>query len=314
MLTRTLIVMILSLFIATVYSQSEPLQGDQDMQNLLITMLDGKTVQLKNYKGKKPVYLKFWASWCQPCREQMPHLQKTFVDYGDKIQIIAVNIDINDSLEAIESIKNEYALTVPIAIDSSGELSQAVNIIGTPYHILMDSAGTIVFKGHDASPQLDKTIQALTTKGTHGLPGQSLELVNDRPILVADKKSQYSALFFTSTWCDWYLKESRPEMSANCINAQKQINALFTTHPDIHWVGIISRLWTGDKELNDYKSKYQIEHTLVIDTSNKEFMKYHVKTFPTLILLHNNEEIFRTSDFSSTSKISGVVRDFKKQD
>ena len=48
---------------------------------------------------KKLVYLKFWATWCQPCREQMPHLQETYESFGDDIEVIAVNIDINDSAE-----------------------------------------------------------------------------------------------------------------------------------------------------------------------------------------------------------------------
>jgi thiol-disulfide isomerase/thioredoxin len=237
-------------------------------------------------------------------------LQKTFQEYGEEIKIIAVNIDINDSLEAIEAIKDEYSLTAPIAIDGSGKLSQAVNMIGTPYHILIDVEGNIVFKGHEASEQLDKTIKSLATSEASSFSVLPVEKAIDKPKIADVSKNKHVALFFTSTWCDWYLKDARKEMSINCINAQKQINALNKKHPGLNMTGIVSRLWTGDKELSEYKNKYNIEYYLAIDTNNQEFMKYNVKYYPTLILLHNGEEVFRTSDFSDSSKVSSMVADF----
>lgn len=299
-------------FNSTAATQSETLKGNNTMYDISITTLDGKKITLNDYVGKKPIYLKFWASWCQPCREQMPHLQKIFEEYGDKIEVITVNLGINDSLEEIKAIQKEFSLTAPIAIDNSGKLSQAFNMIGTPYHLLIDVEGNIVFKGNEASTQLDKTIKLLSASKANSLPSLSIEKTIAQSAHVEIQEKKITALFFTSTWCDWYLAESRPAISKNCIEGQKQASRLHKDYPDLNWIGITSRLWTGDKELQEYKNKYQIEYSLIIDASDQEFIKYNVKNFPTLILLQKGKEIFRTSDFSNSSKLSNTVKDFQK--
>ncbi len=97
----------------------QTLEVNQTMLDLPITLLSGQTVKLSQYKGKKPVYLKFWATWCQPCRKEMPHLQHTFEKYGDKIQVIAINLGVNDDLESVKAIQKEFGLSVPITIDEN---------------------------------------------------------------------------------------------------------------------------------------------------------------------------------------------------
>jgi thiol-disulfide isomerase/thioredoxin len=284
------------------------------MYDIPITTLDRKKITLNDYVGKKPVYLKFWVSWCQPCREQMPHLQKTFEKYGDKIEVVTVNLGINDSLEEIKVIQKEFSLTAPIAIDNSGKLSQAFNMIGTPYHVLIDMKGNIIFKGNEASSQLDRTIKLLSASKASSLPKLSIEKTIAQSALVDVHEKKLTALFFTSTWCDWYLEESRPAISKNCIEGQKQANILYKDHPELNWIGIASRLWTGDKELKEYKNKYKIEYSLFIDISDQEFIKYKVKKFPSLILLQEGEEVFRTSNFSDSNKISSVIKNFQKKE
>jgi len=139
--------------ICTLYNvaHAEPGATDTEIFNLPITTLSGDTFTLGDYQNRQPVYLKFWATWCQPCREEMPHLQRAFEKYGDRIKIVAVNIGINEDAKAIEATVREFGLTLPIAIDSSGQLSKAFNMIGTPYHVLIDKAGNVVHHGHKAS-------------------------------------------------------------------------------------------------------------------------------------------------------------------
>jgi len=316
-INSTFIVCLYSIFFTSLAcAQTETSTENNIMYDIPITTLNGKKITLNDYVGKKPVYLKFWASWCQPCKKQMPHLQKTFEAYGDIVEVIAVNLGINDNLEEIQTVQKEFSLTVPFAIDHSGELSQAFNMIGTPYHILIDMEGNIVFKGHDASAQSDRTIKLLSSSKSNFLPNLPMEKTIVQSALVDTQENKITALFFTATWCDWYLEESRPAMSKNCIDGQKQVNMLYMDNPTFNWVGIVSRLWTSDKELKEYKNKYQIEHFLAIDTSDQEFIKYNVKTFPTLILFKEGKEIFRTSDFSNSSKLSNRINDLQniKQD
>lgn len=286
------------LFYGKVYAS----MSNQEFFTVPITTDSGETITIGQYKGNKPVYLKFWASWCQPCRKQMPHFEQVQKKYGKQMQVIAVNLGVNDSLKAIENTKNEFGLTMPMVIDSNGQMAQAFNLIGTPYHILIDIQGNIVHTGHEASKELDTKIQAVTAIKSTNLPSVAVSSTSGSyeklPSILKENSNKDTVLFFVATWCDWYLKDPRPAMSQQCIRAQHSINSLYKKYPQYNWIGIASRLWTGDKELAEYKEKYNIEHTLVIDTSNETFLQYGVKNFPTLLFIKNGKELYRLSEFN----------------
>jgi len=281
----------------------------EEILSLPITTLTDRTINLGQYKGKKPVYLKFWATWCRPCRKQMPHFQHVQEKYGEKMQLIGINIGVNDNVDFIRGTKNEFGLTMPITIDVSGKLAQTFNLVGTPFHVLIDKSGNIVHKGHKASKALDKKIELLTSGKSTDLPNVSVSFSSGTQSGIKIGKNKYTALFFISTWCNWYLKESRPEVSGNCIDAQKSINAIYKQFPQYNWVGIATRLWTGEKELAEYKIKFDVVHSLKIDTSNKLFFDYHVKNFPALILLKDGEEILRVSKFNNQKQLKNKLRE-----
>lgn len=272
---------------------------NQETRALPITLLSGQTVTLDQYKGKRPVYLKFWATWCQPCRKEMPHLQHTFEKYGDKVQVIAINLGINDDLKSVAAIQKEFALSVPMTLDKSGQLAKAFNLIGTPYHVLLDKNAQVVHQGHEATTALDEKIKLLAAGQVVTAPKASPEAASGVPINLDGVSERPTALFFISTWCDWYLKDSRPSVSKNCVHAQHQVNQLYQQYPQINWIGVASRLWTGEPELAEYKKKFNIQHPLKIDSTNSVFFNYAVQDFPTLILLNKGQEVFRTQRIDS---------------
>jgi len=275
-----------------------------------ITTLSGESFTLGDYRNRQPVYLKFWATWCQPCRKEMPHLQHAFEKYGEQIKFVAVNIGINEDMKAINDTVREFGLTLPIAIDNSGRLSKAFDMIGTPYHVLIDKTGNIVHRGHEASKELDNKLAQLSRNQATVLSRIPLQQTATQALDLGQKSGEISALFFTSTWCDWYLKDSRPNMSKNCANAQIFVNELYKNNQQLNWHGIVSRLWTGNKEVENYKTKYQIKHPLAIDTSGNTFLEYRVKSLPTLILIKNGKEIFRETDFSDPETLADTINQY----
>ena len=100
---------------------------------LVLETIDGDTIDLGQLYGKKGLYLKFWATWCVPCREQMPHLEKTFEDAGDDLAVIAVDAGFIDTIADVRAVRDEFGLTMPIAIDD-GRLADALNLRVTPQH------------------------------------------------------------------------------------------------------------------------------------------------------------------------------------
>ena len=126
-----------------------------------LTTFVGDTITISDLLRDKPVYLKFWASWCKPCLEQMPHLQHTQEQWGDKVNVIAINIDMNETKEDIQAVRQKYGLTMPIIKDTEWHLAKHSQFIGTPYHVLLNKQGDIVHKGHNASEALDQKISVL---------------------------------------------------------------------------------------------------------------------------------------------------------
>jgi len=301
---------ILAIALVLISNQSQARNIPDELLNIPITLISGEKLTLSEFNGKMPVYMKFWATWCQPCRAEMPHLEEIHKKYGDKIKVLSINIDISDSYEAVQNSIKEFGLTMPIAIDTNGELTQAFKMIGTPYHLLFDKNMNLIHRGHEADKSLDNKISLLSqTKAVDFLESSILSNADsDSDIKLDFNNKNTSALFFTSTWCDWYLKDSRPKISKNCINAQNSINELHKMFPDIKWTGVVSRLWADKKELSSYTKKYSIKYPQFIDTSNNVFYDYKVKDLPTLIILKGNKVVLRIVDFSNKKKLSDTLR------
>lgn len=102
--------------------------------------IDGKRVDLATFYGRRPVYLKFWATWCVPCRQQMPAFEADYARFGGRIETFAVNTGFNDDLAAVRAYRTELALAMPIAIDD-GRLARAFNLRVTPQHVVVGRDG-----------------------------------------------------------------------------------------------------------------------------------------------------------------------------
>ncbi len=275
--------------------------------NIPITLLSGERTTLAKYNGKKPVYLKFWATWCQPCRKEMPHFEQIQNKYGSSIEIIGVNLGLNDDKESIIKTIKEFGLTMPMAIDKDGDLAQAFHLIGTPYHLLFDKNMNLIHLGHKANESLDNKLALISQKDTVNLLDSNALLKKEDNLIINVNDGNIHALFFTATWCDWYLKESRPSVSNSCITAQKSISFLSKKYSNIVWNGLVSRLWTGEQDLSAYKKKYGIKYMVNIDKSNQLFHKHKIKDLPTLILIKNNRIIFRSSKIDTQEVLDKVL-------
>lgn len=266
--------------------------------------IDGTSTTLADFKGKSPVYLKFWASWCQPCMKQMPHFEAIQQKYGDKIKVISINIAINDELADVKEVMAKYHLTMPTVMDVSGDLAKAFQFKATPYHLLFDKNLNLLHLGHQANETLDNKIDLVSQqKNIEKLNINTLPDENSHNNIKLDLAGpKLKALFFSATWCDWYFKESRESYSTNCISAQQQVNKLAEQYPNIIWQGVISRLWTGEDELNNYQKRYSLQYPVDIDQSNQWFYNFKVKKLPTLIIIQDKKQLLRITDFSTSNK------------
>ncbi len=108
--------------------------------------LDGaETLSLSDYRGKV-VYLTFWASWCVPCRQEMPYLAQLWQrHYESGFRVVAINVD--ENLEEALGFAAQQNVPFPMVRDENRELSKSYKVPGFPTHFLVDRRGKIRYSG-----------------------------------------------------------------------------------------------------------------------------------------------------------------------
>ncbi|QMV43058.1 TlpA family protein disulfide reductase [Cohnella cholangitidis] len=107
-----------------------------------LTGTDGKIYDLKKLRGK-PVILNFWASWCGPCKDEAPSFVKLDKQYGDRLQIIAVNLTATDSVQSAREFAQNYGFKFPVVFDTDGQVGAKYEIRPIPSTMFIDSDGII---------------------------------------------------------------------------------------------------------------------------------------------------------------------------
>lgn len=274
---------------------------------LPIHFIDGTQETLADYQGKKPVYLKMWATWCQPCREQMPHFEHVQQEYGNDIEVIALNLGLNDDLDSIKDTIKEFGLTMPMAIDQNGELAQNFRLIGTPYHLVFDKDMNLVHTGHDADSTLDSTLALVAQRKVATIINSNVLVENEADIPVNLNDGKLHGLYFTATWCDWYWEETRPEASKMCVQGQKVMNKITAQQSNVAWLGVINRLWTGDSDKQEYVEKFSVKHATEVDKSNGLFHQFNISELPVLLFVKNGKVVGQTTDFYDEKALANLV-------
>jgi peroxiredoxin len=121
-----------------------------------LTTLTDEPVTLSQLRGK-PTLINFWASWCPPCRQELPALQSTYDAYGETINFLAVNV--KESRGTVQSFAEKMNLTFPILLDGQGQVSDHLyQVRGIPTTLFVDARGVVV--NRHVGPLDETTINA----------------------------------------------------------------------------------------------------------------------------------------------------------
>ncbi|UCE51408.1 MAG: TlpA family protein disulfide reductase [Desulfobacterales bacterium] len=111
-------------------------------QNFILKDLNGSEVSLEDYRGKI-ILINFWATWCLPCRIEMPSMEKLYTRFkNDGFTILA--IDMQEDADSVKAFKEKYKLNFPILLDSDGSVGQYYGVISIPTTYLVDREGYII--------------------------------------------------------------------------------------------------------------------------------------------------------------------------
>lgn len=137
---------ILAAVFAIVWLQSakyEPLTVGKEAPDFRLPDLNDKEVRLSDFRGKV-VFLNFWATWCKPCREEMPSMEVLYKNFEkDGLVILAVSIDRVTTKKDIPPFVKGLNLTFPVLVDSWGQTDKKYKLMGVPETYVIDQQGIL---------------------------------------------------------------------------------------------------------------------------------------------------------------------------
>ncbi len=129
------------------------------LPSFTLSQIDGQTANLADFKGK-PIVLNAWASWCGPCRREMPLLVEA-ARANPEVHFVFLNI--SDGPEAVRAFEKELGLKIPnVLLDPDAKLSDPLRIQGLPVTLFYDAEGTLLNRhiGEISAAELEELLKA----------------------------------------------------------------------------------------------------------------------------------------------------------
>src|SRR5581483_2653059 len=142
-------------------TELEKARSRKPAPDFVLSDLNGKRLTLAEYKGKV-VLLNFWATWCDPCRREIPRFIELQKEYGGRgLQVVGISLD--DDAKAVPPFYREYKMNYPVAVGDAKLAESFGNILGLPVNFLVDRDGRIAARhlGEADIPQLENEIRDL---------------------------------------------------------------------------------------------------------------------------------------------------------
>ena len=148
--SRAMVVLAAGLILAAMFlvvwlqsAKYEPLTVGKAAPDFQLPDLNDKEIRLSDYRGKV-VFLNFWATWCKPCREEMPSMEVLYKNFEkDGLIILAVSIDRVTTKKEIPPFVKGLNLTFPVLVDSWGQTDKRYKLMGVPETYIIDREGTL---------------------------------------------------------------------------------------------------------------------------------------------------------------------------
>jgi thiol-disulfide isomerase/thioredoxin len=129
---------------------------------VVVNDLDGRPVDLGRYLGKKPLFLEFWATWCEQCEELLPELRAAQSRYGDKVEFFGINVTVNQTPERVRQYLDARQPGFRVLYDDEGASIRAYEVPATSYVVIVDRAGKVAYTGVGGAQDFEPVLRKIT--------------------------------------------------------------------------------------------------------------------------------------------------------
>jgi thiol-disulfide isomerase/thioredoxin len=147
-----------------VYAQESGIAVGSAVPAVAVRDLEGKTVDLGQYIGRKPMLLEFWATWCELCEELLPRIRSAQAAYGSAVEFIGINVTVNQTPARVRRYLQEHQPPFRTLYDDEGTSIRAYQVPATSYVVIVDRTGKVAYTGSGGAQDLDTPLRRVTRK------------------------------------------------------------------------------------------------------------------------------------------------------
>lgn len=292
MINRKVIIVLVFLVIAIFFLQwlkkerfKPPIPGNPAPE-FSFKNLEGEVVDLKDFRGKV-VLLNIWATWCDPCKDEMPSMELLYRKLKDRgFEILAVSIDKDSSI--VKPFVEDLGLTFPVLLDPKGKITRLYRTIGIPENYIIDKRGIIKEKIIGARDWLSKTyvdslsqlleeekelesffqklkIESLKIKRA---PDFTLKDINKKEVSLKDFRGKIVLLNFWATWCD------------PCKDEMPSMEGLYQRFQNKGFVVLAVNYLERREKVRKFVEKNKFTFTVLLDFYGKTLSSYGIWSIP----------------------------------
>ncbi len=142
--------------------QDTTLEVGDKAPRVVVHDLDGKPVDLARYIGAKPVFLEFWATWCESCKELLPRVRAAQQAYGSKVEFIGINVVVNQSPDGVRQYLDAHHPGFRTLYDDEGTSTRAYQVPATSYVVIVDRAGKVAYTGIGGTQSFERVLRQVS--------------------------------------------------------------------------------------------------------------------------------------------------------
>ena len=144
---RKIFIVLMIIGLTTFISAQDAEVTETEATNFVLENIDGDVIELNEHIGEGPILISFWATWCKPCKEELPHVQELLEKYEEKgLTVFAISTDSEKSVAKVKPYIKSHNYTFEVLLDTNSEVARSYYVRSVPFTLIIDKSGKIVYQ------------------------------------------------------------------------------------------------------------------------------------------------------------------------